>query len=274
MVKRVVGLYFSPYGKTAKITKMILAEIGKQLREYCVDEIPLEYHDLMTTPPRDLRGFDSETVVVVGMPVYSGRIPELCNALIRQLDGNGAYALEFVTYGNVTYGDALYELDSYLREQKFQVISAGAFITEHSMFHRIAETRPDEKDYKKIVDFSRLSAQKLKRFICTTVEEMRAKPAPLEIPGSLPTKRPARVPIHPSANSYCIQCGTCSKVCPVGAIDPNNPKKVDAKKCISCAACIKTCPQEARGFYGPLAAASRMALERICGKRKEPEWFL
>ncbi len=48
----------------------------------------------------------------------------------------------------------------------------------------------------------------------------------------------------------------------------------DPKECISCTSCIKACPQDARGFYGSLARATRIAREKLHFKRKDPEWFI
>ncbi len=41
----------------------------------------------------------------------------------------------------------------------------------------------------------------------------------------------------------CMRCGTCRRVCPVGAIDENY--NIDRKKCIGCGKCVTYCPYEA-----------------------------
>ncbi len=43
----------------------------------------------------------------------------------------------------------------------------------------------------------------------------------------------------------CIQCGVCTKVCPVNniALDKSNGKIKFANKCFSCYACLHNCPQ-------------------------------
>ena len=46
----------------------------------------------------------------------------------------------------------------------------------------------------------------------------------------------------------CICCGSCSAICPVGAIElasAGDKYEVDPNKCIACSACINACPVEA-----------------------------
>ena len=107
------------------------------------------------------------------------------------------------------------------------------------MFPKVAESRPDANDIKKMIEFSRISAKKLKRFVCTDISSMRGRLAPLMIPGSIPKRKPMKLPIHPTANSLCISCGKCKEVCPVGAISTDDLRKSDPKECISCTSCIK-----------------------------------
>lgn len=44
----------------------------------------------------------------------------------------------------------------------------------------------------------------------------------------------------------CVSCGSCTKVCPKGAIhvDRGIIAKVDSEKCIGCGLCVKTCPAD------------------------------
>ncbi len=43
---------------------------------------------------------------------------------------------------------------------------------------------------------------------------------------------------------FCVACGTCLKVCPVGAISiPHGITAViDANRCVGCGKCAKVCP--------------------------------
>lgn len=274
MIENVVGLYFSPAGNTAKITRKITKILSEKLDEICVDKISYEYLDLLKEPLEENITYGKETVVVIGMPVYMGRIPLVCVKFMQKLHANGAFTVVVVSYGNRSYGDALYELYTFADEQGFSVISAGAFVSQHAMFENIAAGRPDSQDMEKISEFSRISANKIIKLSGSEIDELRIKPAPLMIKGSKPVKKPMRIPVHPIAGSECTACGKCAEICPTQAISTTDPKKVNLKKCICCTACMHVCENGARGLFGPMTLASKAAMEILCSKRKEPEWFI
>ena len=49
---------------------------------------------------------------------------------------------------------------------------------------------------------------------------------------------------HTIDGSKCIQCGTCLKKCPVGAIDLEK-NHVNTDACIACLGCVNNCPASA-----------------------------
>ena len=274
MINKVVGLYFSPSGDTARLTKKIAEEIVVRLDENSVDDFSVHFIDLLRNPLLHKCDFDEDTIVVVGMPAFNGRIPLPCIKMIQKMHGDNTMAVCVVNYGNSSYGDALYELYTFLEDHRFEVLSAGAFVSQNAIFKHIAASRPDFQDIQQLKKFCELTSKKLQRFCGTMIRDMRAKPAPLQIKGSMPSKAPLKLPIHPTPDKSCTNCGECAKICPMGAIDLRDVTKVSAKKCISCTACVKVCPTGSRGFHGPMCTASRIALERLWSKRKEPEWFL
>ena len=77
-----------------------------------------------------------------------------------------------------------------------------------------------------------------------------------------------------AVNDDCTQCGLCAKLCPVGAIDPQDSAVIDIQKCITCCVCIKKCPQQAKSIKpGPVNDAANR-LHTNCSARKEPVNFL
>ena len=44
--------------------------------------------------------------------------------------------------------------------------------------------------------------------------------------------------------SYCVACGCCVKVCPLGAIQVLHgiAARVDPDKCVGCGKCVQECP--------------------------------
>lgn len=76
-IKSVKLLYFSP----ASTTKTIVNEIAKHFameKDVC---------DLLKQPIEEEWAIDSDSLVIVGMPVYAGRIPALCAKDACQSEG-------------------------------------------------------------------------------------------------------------------------------------------------------------------------------------------
>ncbi len=48
----------------------------------------------------------------------------------------------------------------------------------------------------------------------------------------------------------CVDCGTCRKLCPKGALDRTNPYYIDRAKCDLCFKCVDACPSGALAKVG------------------------
>ena len=70
------------------------------------------------------------------------------------MKSNGAPAIIVCVYGNRDYDDALLELKDIIEDKGFKVVSAAAFIAQHSIFPQVGMNRPDENDMKLAVEFS------------------------------------------------------------------------------------------------------------------------
>jgi len=209
----------------------------------------------------------AEDVVVVGAPVYGGRLPERVADSLKRIEGNYATAIAVVVYGNRDYDDALLELTDILHDAGCRIVGAGAFIGQHSIFPKVGTSRPDLTDEYNLVVFGRE---------CKSAIEngFNADEVPF-LKGNRPYKKGVMVPFHPKAKeSDCAKCGKCVKACPMGAIASETPFDTDESKCISCGRCIFVCTKSARGYSGMAYATVGTGFRAAYSKRKEPEWVV
>jgi ferredoxin len=250
-------VYFSPTGTT----KTIVGEVTKYFSR------KKEIYNLLADPPEEEIIFGDNDFLVVGMPVYAGRIPAVCVEMLSKIKGQNTPVIAVVVYGNREYDDALLELKTILEENGFVVISAGAFVAQHSIFPGTGYLRPDIKDKQAVRRFAKESCEKFESAL--GIEEMS-----FEVKGNFPYKEPGKIPLVPSVAKTCNKCGACIKVCPVNAILTENPQKLNKKLCIRCTACFSVCPSQNREFRGALYALTSKIFEKKFSVRREPEVFL
>ncbi|MGB6068561.1 MAG: EFR1 family ferrodoxin [Desulfomonilaceae bacterium] len=256
--------YFSPTGTTKKVLEAIAEGIGIE---------PVE-HLSLTSPDAATKPFGNFTdeLVVIGAPVYSGRLPEDAVKRFKHFLAQDTKAVIVVLYGNRDYEDALLELTHLSKELGFIPIAAAAFIGEHSFSTRdvpIAAGRPDKEDLKKAVAFGRTIKQRI------SDHESSDATVSLKVPGNFPYKD--RMPLVEGAArtlaDICATCGTCAGVCPTGAITVNGTVETDPNLCTKCCACVKECPTHARIMDIPFIKKIAARLNENCSHRKEPEVF-
>lgn len=113
----------------------------------------IEY-DITDNNPKETILLRSDELLVVGVPVYSGRVPEMAIERLNRIKGSDTPAIIVCVYGNRDFDDALIELKDIVRTNGFIPLSGAAVIAQHSMLPQIAENRPDEKDMLLIDDFA------------------------------------------------------------------------------------------------------------------------
>lgn len=182
----------------------------------------------------------SSEVLVFGVPSYFGRVPALVIPYIQQFKGDNSPAIIVCTYGNRDFDDTLLELRNMLMEQGFIVIAAGGFVATHSIYSEVASDRPDSLD---LADQRSFADQC--RSILLDVDTVKNFPL-LQVKGNYPYRPLGKILFYPTADERCDQCGTCSLLCPVGAISRDTLRQTDADKCIVCGRCITVCHVHAR----------------------------
>lgn len=242
---------FSATGTTAKIVSAIGS--GLPVTEKRTIDLTRPVQEEVTIP--------GDEIIIFGVPVFSGRVPEIARRRIEKIKGNHTPAIIACVYGNRDFDDALLELKDIVENNGFNVISAGAFVAQHSIFPEVAQGRPDPSDLSKAKEFGENSLKS----ISATTENI-----PLQVKGNRPYRAVKPIPLTPKADHKCNACGLCSRQCPVQAIDAGNPKKTDKGKCISCAHCIHICPQKARKFGGLLYWIASRKFTKAHTQRQEP----
>ena len=192
MIRRVTGLYYSPAGGAAVMTERLAGSIRAMLDDCSPEDISLECHDLLKAQAAGVR-LDEETVVVIGMPVYVGKIPLPAAEALRGIPGNGAMTLASVSYGGRSYGNALFELNSLAEDCGFRPVGAGAFLVKYIARRSKTHGSGPALDTESINDFSKAASEKIKRLMGCEIEELRIKPAPLEVNGRMPVHKISRV---------------------------------------------------------------------------------
>lgn len=250
---KITTIYFSATYTTKRVVEAVAANLSNEVTAY----------DITNEASTDEVAITADEFVVVGVPVYAGRVPAMAAERLRRFRGDNTPAVVVTVYGNRHYDDAVLELHDLMTEQGFRTISAAAFIAQHSIFPKVGKARPDAEDMSDIKLFAEKSAAMVAKGF-----------GKISLPGNRPYKVPGGIPIYPTASKKCSACGACARLCPTGAIDPTSPKGVDKTKCIKCGRCIVVCPAKARRFYGIKYSLAAARFNSAFATRRENEmWF-
>ena len=122
VIKTVWAVYFSGTGTTEKVATYLAENLARRLGA--------EYKAHNYTQPagrKEPLSFGPEDLVVLGTPVYAGRVPNLLLPFIQEnIHGEGALAVPVVLYGNRNFDDGLMELRNVLGDNGFTPVAAAA----------------------------------------------------------------------------------------------------------------------------------------------------
>jgi len=270
-IERIWSIYFSPTGGTKKIVNLIAETIGKCLQK---DVIELDY--TRYDHRKKIYSFNREDLVILGMPVYAGRIPnKILPDIESDFKGNKAMLIPVSVYGNRNFDDALMELKLVLENQGFQAIAAAAIVSPHAFSTSLAAGRPDQTDVEEIRNFAKQTAKYLtetdKIFSVTVMGNNPVAPyyTPLTETGSAAKFLKAK-PITDLAK--CDHCGICAQVCPMQSISHTDCTSISGI-CIKCQACIRKCPQQAKLFIDEDFLSHVRMLEKNYHRRANNYFF-
>lgn len=260
MNRQLSVIYFSATGGTAKVVKAVAEGINDIYKEYNLT-LPKSRENKIT--------FDSDDLVIVGVPVYAGRVPKFLIDFFSRVEGHNTPAVFITVYGNRNYDDALIELKDTFEANGFIGISAAAFIAEHSNTRNVGTNRPDVPDLEIAKKFGANIKNRLENV--DNISQL----SELTVKGNTPYKERIPVPpIAPDTSEVCINCGICAKNCPMGAISNNNFKEIDSAKCIRCCSCIKKCPVNAKSInHEMFNKITKGLIDNFSQIRNEPECF-
>ncbi len=267
--KAVKVVTFSPTHTTYKVCESIAKGIG------------LDYEIIDLTLPRQRMGADlnfEDAIVIIGMPVYVGRVPVFAAGLFKQMHGNNTPAIIVCVYGNRHYDDALIEMYDIAKAQGFVPIAAAACIGEHSFSTDstpLAVGRPSEEDlaeeYSFGQDFRKKwdSASAIDDFALKVPDESGVYKTFMPS-GRKPSKRipPVTKPGHKD------EWIDCAKVCPTAAMFIKDDNlETDPEKCLLCMACVKAF-SELRAHENPVLLAHAKELSETYAAPRKNEFFL
>lgn len=265
------AVYFSPTGTTKRVVEQVAKSLSAAL------SIPWKAQPFTLPSERqELLQYQATEIVILGVPVYAGRVPNMMLKYMNTLTGNNAIGIPIVVYGNRNYDDALIELRDIMEAGHIHTFAAGAFIGEHSFSHILAANRPDSQDLALADELARKAASKITAGIDLSV--------PITVTGQSPY-RPYFLPLDKDGNKVdmrkivskvadtCTNCGICSDVCPMGSIPKDNVKTYTGI-CLRCGACVKACPVQARYYDNTAFIFHQENLEQVYKRRAEPELFV
>ena len=312
-ISTIWSVYFSATGVTERVVSAVADAAAEALcgteqenlsgrpdrKDPSVSREQRPQRKMLCFNPPDVRQkpliFGKNDLVILGVPVYAGRVPNLLLPYLKEkVKGGVTPAVAVVTYGNRNFDDALAELCGIMEENGFYIAAAGAFVGEHAFSRVLGAGRPDEADLSLAEMLGRRAAEFLLKGLSFSVSGPDCATVPAPVRERVPVS--VRVPGHYPPGPYytprdrngnpidirkvkpkvderkCMRCGLCAVLCPLGSIDIDNVTEVTGI-CMKCGACVKKCPSGARYFDDPGYLYHKSEREEIYARRAESRIF-
>ncbi len=272
-LQTVWAVYFSGTGTTEKVVTALATSLSEKLnlpmKTFCFNAPSVRKEEL---------AFTSADLVVFGVPVYAGRVPNLILPYItEQVKGNGAISVPVALFGNRNVDDGLMELRNVMAGNGFTAIAAGSFAAEHSFSTTLGAGRPDGEDMALVEMLAVHTAEKVQSMTEVPTEQIAVVGCDPIRPYYTPRDRngtPINIlKVKPKTDlDRCVKCGLCATLCPMGSINPQDTSDVPGK-CIKCCACVKKCPVGAKYYDDEGYLYHQHELEEVYARRAEAEIF-
>ncbi len=243
---KAIVFWYSQTGNTERAGRLI----AETLKNHDLEVVAGEYREI------DRESVADADLVIAGSPVYYYDVPANFKRWLHALPNiEGIPCAAYVTFGGT--GGNQHNTACTLLElladkggapagmETFGNMSTFAITWSSGNVNRVLKYKhlPDKNAYDKMRDFASL--------ILNRVHEGRNFEIDKEIdfrelikatPSIWSTK--LCITHHTIDKKKCIECGTCTKKCPVDAIDLSK-HHVDTDRCIACLGCVNNCPAQA-----------------------------
>jgi len=227
--------YFSGTGNSLWSAKRIAHIIG----ESC------ELHNIGVEVEKDEIIIEALAVIVV-YPSYAYGLPIIVRRFAKKAVFKTPYLAAFVTYGSDPGGTQA-QLLRILKKKNIGSLYFGKIPAMENYISIFGP--PNEKNISKRVSIQEKATEKSAHYVIerqtNKINPFRPLSAFISFLFSLGVKIFYK---HYKVSDKCNGCGTCEKVCPVGAITMKEKRPVFSGKCEHCVACIDICPLRAIQF--------------------------
>lgn len=244
--KKAMVFWYSQTGNTERTGRLI----AETLKNHGLDVAAGEYREIDPASAADT------DLIIAGSPVYYYDVPANFKRWLNALpDINGIPCAAYVTCGG-TGGNqhntactllklladksgAPAGMETFNNMSTFAITWSTGYVDQVLKYKHL----PDETSYDKMRDFAALVLNRVHQGKSFEIDkEIDFRDLIKNTPSIWPTK--LFISRHTINAEKCIGCGTCTKKCPVNAIDLST-YHVDTGLCIACLGCVNNCPAQA-----------------------------